>query len=286
MTLEELIQAKLDRLNTIPDTLISDAEKAQKAVFKALLDALPLLKVQNGAIVADVNNLRNVERIIQSIEAHLLGEDAGFLNAATAFTREIAEQANINNQYFRKVFQSFEPAPLYAAITRDSQRKALSLLTQEAVQAQFFQPLRDILTENVKTGARWADVNESLRAYVLGNDEADGRLLRHTKQVAHDTFAIADRSYTETIATALEVEWYRYVGGTVADTRDFCAQRTGKYFHKDEIRAWASQNWQGKNKATTESTIFNYLAGYNCRHSLLPVSEAIVPESDRKRVSG
>jgi hypothetical protein len=36
------------------------------------------------------------------------------------------------------------------------------------------------------------------------------------------------------------------------------------------------------NRATDESTIFAYRGGYNCQHSILPVSEAAVPTATLK----
>jgi hypothetical protein len=36
------------------------------------------------------------------------------------------------------------------------------------------------------------------------------------------------------------------------------------------------------NRATDSSTIFAYAGGYNCQHSILPVSEAAVPTDTLK----
>ena len=42
-------------------------------------------------------------------------------------------------------------------------------------------------------------------------------------------------------------------------------------------------NWQGKMYGTNESTIFVTAGGYNCQHSIMPVSVFAVPKADIER---
>jgi hypothetical protein len=132
-----------------------------------------------------------------------------------------------------------------------------------------------------------------LRYLIEGNEEVDGRLMSHVKRVAYDSFAVSDRSYTNTIATDLGLEFYRWSGGKIEDTRCFCLERAGKYFHREEIKAWGrGENigkcksnglWEGANSNTDEATIFFYAGGYNCKHSIAPVSKKSVPADVMQR---
>jgi hypothetical protein len=67
-------------------------------------------------------------------------------------------------------------------------------------------------------------------------------------------------------------------------TRPFCEERVGNFYHQKEIESWANIDWQGKRPGTTSSSIFIYCGGYNCRHSLIPVSETLVPKIDLDRM--
>lgn len=67
-------------------------------------------------------------------------------------------------------------------------------------------------------------------------------------------------------------------------TRPFCKARAGKFFHRSEVEAWASMDWAGKMAGTDARTIFVTRGGYNCQHSLLPVSKFAVPAADRARI--
>ena len=79
-----------------------------------------------------------------------------------------------------------------------------------------------------------------------------------------------------------------YAGGELPTTRPFCEERVGKFFHYKEIESWASENWAGKNSETTAQNIYEYLGGWNCQHTLIPVTIEMVPQEviDRNIESG
>ena len=63
---------------------------------------------------------------------------------------------------------------------------------------------------------------------------------------------------------------YRYVGGVIAESREFCRSMSGRTMTEAEIRRiWSSQTWAGKRPGDP----FVVRGGYNCRHSFVPVSE-------------
>ena len=66
------------------------------------------------------------------------------------------------------------------------------------------------------------------------------------------------------------IEKFKYVGGTIATTRDFCRSHNGKIYTTAEInRIWRSQTWGGK----APGNPFVVRGGYNCRHMFVPVKE-------------
>jgi hypothetical protein len=121
-------------------------------------------------------------------------------------------------------------------------------------------------------------------ADAIGLGEGDGQLMNWTKQVAHDRFATTDRAYMQAAADELDIQWFRYAGGEIEQTRDFCSERLGQVFHRSEIAAWADLQWAGKMHGTDTETIFKNLGGYRCNHSLTWVAESDVPDDVRARV--
>lgn len=62
---------------------------------------------------------------------------------------------------------------------------------------------------------------------------------------------------------------YRYSGGVVAESRDFCRQMNGRTLTETEIRRiWSTQDWAGKRVGDP----YVVRGGYNCRHQFIPVA--------------
>jgi hypothetical protein len=104
--------------------------------------------------------------------------------------------------------------------------------------------------------------------------------LANVKTYAGTTYATAERALTNSIFKDLNWKWFRYVGGEIDTTRTFCEERNGKYFHRNSIAEWADEGeWSGQIEGTNSENIFVFLGGWNCRHSLIPVTIRRVPES-------
>lgn len=75
-----------------------------------------------------------------------------------------------------------------------------------------------------------------------------------------------ERAVTLAKADEFGVDLFLYAGGLIKTSREFCIERAGKVFSRDEIESW--DNGQGL------PTLL-YLGGYNCQHDLQPVSPAL-----------
>jgi hypothetical protein len=68
-----------------------------------------------------------------------------------------------------------------------------------------------------------------------------------------------------------QIQKFKYVGGTISTTRDFCRTHNGKIYTQDEInKIWRGQTWGGK----APGDPFIVRGGYNCRHFFVPVSDS------------
>jgi hypothetical protein len=67
-----------------------------------------------------------------------------------------------------------------------------------------------------------------------------------------------------------DVEKFKYVGGVIDTSRDFCVTHNNKIYTRAEInRIWSSSSWGGK----APGNPFVVRGGYNCRHMFVPVKE-------------
>jgi hypothetical protein len=92
----------------------------------------------------------------------------------------------------------------------------------------------------------------------------------------------------EAVSIPAGLQFVVYSGGLIKDSREFCVERAGNYYHKREVELWAKEEWQGKRPDTTESTIFIYAGGFRCQHMIIYVSEFSVPNDviERAKLAG
>jgi len=158
-----------------------------------------------------------------------------------------------------------------------------SLLANEGLEAQVKKPILDIMSQNINTGASYSDLVKQLRGFVIGDEKYAGKLQSYAGQIVSDTLFNYSRAIQEAISTKVGLQFVVYSGGIMDDSREFCVERAGNYYHKDEVSAWANLDWQGKRRGTTESTIFIYAGGYRCLHQIIYVSELVVPDEVVRR---
>lgn len=278
MALIDIINEKLDRLESIPGALATSTEAAQIEIFRELIRLLDQLELDGGNLVLSEANLALVEVIAVQLSEFIFAGD--YRTALVEFAGQYNIQGDINNRYFMEIFgTAFIQKDVFGSVILSSQRRAVELLGRAGVDQAFIVPLKQSLNNSITTGESFGETVRLLKDFVEGTKEVDGVMTRHVKQISRDAFTLADRNYTNTIAEDIGLQWYQYSRGTVQDTRDFCLKRQGKFWHKKEVEAWGNiQQWQGRARGTDTSTIFSWLGGHNCLHAILPTSEEAVPE--------
>ena len=79
-----------------------------------------------------------------------------------------------------------------------------------------------------------------------------------------------DGAVTILRSTVAGIDKFRYVGGLIATSRNFCQSHNGQTMTLKEINSiWKSQTWGGK----APGNPFVVRGGYNCRHHFVPVKD-------------
>lgn len=263
MELQELIDNKLLNLTEVPDDFISVVDNQNKLLFNALLDILDTLEIKDGIILTTPKNLAKAEQIAVLLNKVLFESD--YLNAVKSFVGGFSEQAVLINKIYSEQFE-FTEKEIYKSLITQAQKSTLDFLDEDAIGQAVFEPLQKNLITSIYSGGKYSDMVKSMKEYLI--DEP--KLTSYVTRYARDSMAIFDNTYTQLIAKDVEVEYFEYSGGTLKDSRDFCLERVGNVYTKEEIESWASESWQGKNPATTPATMFAYRGGFNCVHSFIP----------------
>jgi hypothetical protein len=288
----QLIKEKNERLNSIPLKMQSAAEKSQKAALNDILYQLGKLELKDGQIKINNANLKIINQISEDLKGSLLSKE--YLQAVKSFASQFDAQAKLNDKIIKAGVGEIENPLAARSYITNAKKTAISALSGDAFGAQITGPVSDYLQAAVVNGSSINDTIDGLRNLMEGDKKIDGKLLKYVKTITSDSFAVADRSYTSIVSDFLDAEWFYYAGSEVDNTRCFCHQRVGNYYHYEEIEAWGNGEdlgecnlgegkWAGMIPGTNAKTIYSYLGGYGCMHSLMPVSEAIVPDSDIQR---
>jgi hypothetical protein len=282
MTLQEILQAKKKLLKSAPDAYLKKIQKVQVQALDHVLSLFGNLSIKDGKIELTVKNLKIADQINSELSTVLDGTE--FNDAVIEFASQFDQQKNLSEKYFDKSFPNFSSTTLQDQVYEKAKRDAVDLIAGSTPETQFLQGIKEIINDNVNSGSSFKDAVSLLREYAIGDgSDVDGKLLQYSKQVAYDSMATADRAFGNAVANELDSEWFFYAGGEIQTTREFCAEHEGKYYHKKEVEAWAAQEWSGKNETTSKETIFIYVGGWNCRHSLMPASVFDVPKDDIER---
>lgn len=261
--------------------------KAIKRVQNELYDNLVLrlknLELQDGYIKQNSYN-RKILREAQA-EFDLTISISSYQSSLEKHLSVIPKINELNSLYFQTIQSAFTANKNFIkSLQSQTIKNVNSLILQDGLRAQIQIPLNQLLEQNVSSGGSFNGMLKQLGDFVKGNEEIEGRLLKYTKTYLSDILFQYARSFQESVTSDLGLEWYRYSGGLVDRSREFCTERNGHFFHRSEIESWASLSWKGKDPLTTKSSIFIVLGGFNCRHELIPVSTSIVPEEDLSRI--
>lgn len=204
---------------------------------------------------------------------------SGYYESLGGFVDEVLSITAASEAYFTTILDTFSiDAQYLKSLQRQTISQLESLLANEGLELMVKQPILNILNQNINTGAKFTDLQAQIREFTLGNGELQGKLRSYAGQITYDSLYNYARALQEAISNNTDLQFIVYSGGLVADSRDFCIERAGNYYHYKEVESWAGEDWAGKRPGTTESTIFIYAGGYRCEHQIIYVSELVVPK--------
>lgn len=284
MTPEELTELINSIINNAVSEFNEGLEKTQSSTYNTVLGYIKQLDIDaNGNVKKTSKNIRIVNRINKAINNEIITET--YKNRVNKYVSSFNKIEAGQKEYFGKEFSTLSAtsSKYLDKIKADTVSRVTQQLLDSGFDANLIEPLKDLINKNVTSGATFSDMVEEVRNFILGNEEIDGSLLRYTKQITADTLHIYSGEYNTGVAEDLGLKFVKYSGSSKDTTRDFCRQRSNKYYHKQEVKLWASLDWAGKMRGTTSSNIFSRAGGYHCRHLIIYVSEFIVPQSVKNR---
>lgn len=286
-TLSDRIESAIITAN---DRFAAQIVRVQDQIYDDLVRILKDLQLDPEGYIKQSADNRKVLKEAQKSFDKIISE-SGYNQAIEQHLEVIPKIDSLNSKYFKTIADSFSVNKNFIkSLQAQSIQTINSYLLQDGLAAQVRIPLNEILNQNINSGTSFSGMLKQLQAFISGK-ENEGKLLRYSKQILKDALFQYSRSFQESVTADLKLDWYLFSGPVIEGgkgsegSRGWCRERKGKYFHRSEIESWANEEWKGKNPLTTSSSIFVLVGGFNCVDSLIPVSQVIVPEEDKKRIA-
>lgn len=234
-----------------------------------------------GNIKPTVANIKATRAIKDDINSIVLNE--AYLKKVDTFIDSFAKTKGITDQFFKGITNNFNPNKLvFKEVLNNNVTLTRNSLTSAGINENVIKPILDLVNQSVTSGGLIQDLENDLTLNIKGDKDRLGGLERYSSQITRDALNQYSRNYNESVSSNLGLEWYYYSGSIIQDTRTYCKERAGKYFHKKEVQKVPSQ-WNGRIPGTNSSSIFIYAGGYNCRHIWMPVLIDVVPKTVIRR---
>lgn len=277
-TVNEIINERLNRIDSIPDKFINGVGSIQAEIFAELIAILGELNLGESFVLNEANLARIEElmnRYYQSLRSGKYGQYVSW------YISQIDEQKNLIDEFANLEYNAAASA-VAEGVFLSSKKIAIRQLLGDDFKTNFINVVRDNLISSIEGQANFTEMVQNMSALFDGQ-QRNAQMLNWTKQIASDRFAITDRAYGAAIATDLDLVFFQYLGGLVKDSRTFCIDRVNKFFHVNEARAWAKLDWAGKFRNTNEENILQWCGGWRCNHVPVFRSLSSVPRVDIER---
>ena len=263
-------------------------KSTERDIYNKLLAIVKGLDLNpDGTIKTNQANIKILREVRSSIESIILTD--AYRKRVNDYLGAFDDLKGVNDTYFAVLSTAFKPNKLlYEEVKKLTIAATKKSLLESGINQFVIDPINDLLTQNVTSGGMFADLVEQMRIAILGDKERLGKLERYASQITRDSLNQYSRNYQQSITSDLGFEWFYYSGQLVRDSRSYCVEREGKFYHEKEVENSASLQWSGKIPGTNSSSIFVYCGGYFCGHSYLPVLISQVPKDvvDRNIANG
>jgi hypothetical protein len=283
MTPEQLAEQIANLIAQSEERFSLAVVRIQGDLYRQLTGILKDLKLDPQGYILQTAENRAILRQAENVFSDVINNSV-YKNAVEQTIGTIPDIDSLNERYFETVSKAFKPNRVYL---RSLQQQIIgnvnTYLLQDGLMVNVKIPLNQILNQNINSGGSFSGMLDQLRSFITGSGQ-EGKLLRYSRTYLTDALFNYSRSYQQAVTADLGLEYYYYQGGLTGKgkgsggSRPFCIERADKYYHQSEIEAWASEEWAGKREGTTESSIFIFAGGWNCRHSIVPVHVSIVPK--------
>lgn len=300
------IKDVIDTLDKAADGFDNIANAEQKKIYEEVVTLAKDLETDaQGKIKQTITNLKRLNQIKAKLTA--LSKDKEWVAGIGKFVKYFDILQKQQNAYFSTAFPQLTLGE--TAKKRNEMMKQIAVnntieaLMGDGLKANVTDKLNDILLRGVTSGAKWADLQQELRDHLMGKEGGQGAFARYATTYATTALSQYTGQHNQLMTKDLGLEWFMYTGSNIETTRPFCEALTKKkWVHKSEIPTILQGKIEMSDGEVVEVPIYQKTnlpygmiadttpdnfqcncGGWNCRHQLIPVADAVVPAAIRAK---
>jgi hypothetical protein len=178
---------------------------------------------------------------------------------------EIEKTSSVYYSQFTPAFLEF--SQVQKIVTDDLRRNLAQFANSYNISTVAANNLRSFVLGQIGGGVSFADARKNANNFANGTAQKLGVVdnFNLVQSRIQDTFAEYDRRLSNKFADRLQLNYFIYQGGEIKTTREFCEERNGGVFTREEGVSWNELQWEGKKVG---HNVLIDAGGYNCRHYL------------------
>lgn len=256
--LKAILEASNETANNIPDV-----------VFAIAADL-----VKNGKLQFNQKTILTLSDIAEILKQSI--KSTSYLSDVKGFTRDYSKIVGYTSDMQKSLNNlDIKTDHLYKFANESSSFVQERLLTNIAESEEFGQKLKTVLLNSAVTNQTLSQVKKSVSDFLNTGTNANV-LTRYTTQVTRDAMNQFEGQLNSNIAINYEMEYYRYVGSIIADSRAQCKKWVGMRVlpikDLDKEINWAYANGSGMIAGTTKTNFAVFKGGFSCRHTCIPTN--------------
>ncbi len=238
------------------------------------------LKIERGEFVVtdDLNQLMNqfVNAVIETVH-----NNATYQNSVSKYLFDLT-QITTNVAKFQNEFNDISPKdvdikPVQKALINET----IDQFTENGLNANFVQPLRDLIFRNVAAGINLKDAKAFLQDYILSGKDKTGKLSRYVQQTAQQGVDSYAGAINTQLMKAVDFTGMIISGSLIETSSKQCvhaielAKKQNGYLSNDQLEMLMKEARDNKKAPLIDGTDLENLPinkfHWGCRHEFTPI---------------
>jgi hypothetical protein len=259
--LKENNKARRDLIRDGEQRLLRRDKTLQRSLFRAIINSFTRLDIDNGFVA---NTTANIDKWNELQIVDNFFKDRGTPEILKTFRFVFGRLDTQASRFFSSFdIPTFEQDKQVVGLKMQQVRR--TFLDGISKDTSLQRRINSRVLAGIMGNLSIEEFRNDLRETIEGTEKKLGIIENHhfVQTKANEEFVTYDRAVNDSYSSRMNLNYAVYQGGRIKTSREFCLDRNGGVFTREEILSWQQLDWQGKKD---NHNIMLDCGGYNCRH--------------------